>query len=414
MPSRRNKALRDKNITRNFFSQGEPSTRSSSAEQSHSYATNLTTAAANYASMYPLKKSLIETDHRTDAEKMRTRLSALWREKYNNLTTEEREEFDMAKETLPVISEHRSVMQALNLTHQQTEDVLRTIADETVRREAFDLADFDLADLDRVTDEYNGLCKIYKDRGEGRMATLAKTISKSASIASDTTRSTENRLAAELDVLNLNIDSRVTLPLISCLRQVQLFNIEKRFGFVEDSYQVLNIEDGRKPEEDLPAELPRTFCQRLNEPFNRKGPAPKTRQKKGEKKLSGLEALAQLQRNLKLASEEIQELKATNDTQDFEELPCVSPTLTYADVPIPEDIPHHVQQRFSDADFALEQIAVLIEEATAQRVRVHNVLLAWNHASQLVWYVHFQAIAPIELVDRMPTQFLSWKTPYRF
>ena len=356
---------------------------------------------------------MIETDHRTDAEKLRTKLSALWREKYNKLTTKEREEFDVATETLPVISEPRNVVQALNLAHKPNKDLLTeellTIADGVVWRETFDLAD-----LDQFADQYIGLCKIYKDRGEGRMATLAKTISKSASIASDTTRSTENRLAAELDVLNLNIDSKVTLPLISCLRQVQLFNIEKRFGLVEDSYQALSIVDGRKPEEDLPAELPQTFRQSLNDPFNPKGPAPRPFQKKGEKKLSGLEALAQLQRNLKLASEEIQELKATNDTQDFEELPCVSPTLTYADVPIPEDIPDHVRQLFSDANFALEQISVLIEEASVQRLKVHNVLLAWNGARQVVWYVHFKAIAPIELVDRMPTQFLSWKAPYRF
>ena len=407
MPSHTRKALRDKNITRKFFSQGEPSTRSSSAEQSHSHATNLTTAAELNASMYSLKKSLIETDHRTDTERLRTEVSALWKEKYNNLTTEERKEVHKAIKRSPMISDPRTVVQALNLANKTEHVLIR--ANGVLPSETFDLAN-----LDQVAEEYNKLCNKYKLRDENVMATLAKNISKSASIASDTTHSTENRLAAELDLLDLNIASKITVPLISCLRQVQLFNIEKKFGFVQESYEYLRMEDRRKPGEDVPAELPLTFCQRLNEPFKPKEPAPKPHQKKGEKKLSGLEALAQLQRNLKLASEEIQDLKATNETQDSEELPCVTPAFTYADVPIPEDIPDHVRQRFSDAEFALEQMAVLIEEASEQQIKVHSALLAWNSASQEVWYVHFEANPPTELVDRVPTQFLSRKTPYRF
>ena len=334
-------------------------------------------------------------------------MSALWNEKFKHLTTEERKEVHKAIERLPIITDPRTVLQSVNPANKQIEHVL-ILADGVLLSDTFDLANFD-----QVAEEYNKFCKEYELRGENAMAILAKDISKVASIASDTTHSTENRLAAELDLLNLNI-SKVMDPLISCLRQVQLFNIEKKFGFVQESYEYLGLEDVRKPGEDVPAELPQSFRQRLNEPFKPKEPAPKPHQKKGEKKLSGLEALAQLQRNLKLASEEIQDLKATNDTQDSEERPCVTPAFTYADVPIPEDIPDHVRQRFSDADFALEQMAVLIEEASKQRPKVRGALLAWNSASQEVWYVHFEANPPTELVDRVPTQFFSRKTPYRF
>ena len=395
MPSRRRqKALRDKNITHNFFSQGEPSTCSSSAEQSPSNATSLKASAKLDASMYSLKKSLIETDHRTGAEKLRTRMSALWQEKYNDLATEEAEEIHTAIETLPTILDPRSVVQGLNLAHKQIKDALSTtgVLPET----------FDLASLDPVAEEYDGLCKWYGLRGENQMASQAERISKLASTAECETCSTEDRLAAELDITNLNIDSKIRVPLISCLRQVQLFNMEKKFGFVAESYQALSTEDGRKPGEDVPTELQPSFRQKLNDPFKVTEPAPKSRQKKGEKKLSALEALTQLQLNLKLASEEIQDLKAINDTQDFEELPCVTPTSTYADVAIPEGIPDHVRQRFLDADFALEQMAVLVDEVKEQRLKVRSALLAWSSASQEVWYVHFEAITPIELVDRMP------------
>ena len=406
MGSRRQKALRDKIKTRNFFNQGEPSTRSSSAEQSHSHATSLTTttSAERQASMYSLKTPLIETDHMTVAENLRAKVYASWKAKNNSLPTEEREKVHTAIKESPLILDP----QALHLVDKQLEDLLPT-ADKVPWKKTFDLAD-----LDQVAEEYDKLCQNYERRAEGQMATLAKTISKSASFASDSAFSTEDRLAAELDVLNLKIDSKITVPLFSCLRQVQLFNVEKSFGFHRESYQTLIIEDSRKQGEDVPAKLPPSFRQMLNDPFKPTELAPEPRQKKGEKKLSGLEALAQLQRNLKLASEEIKDLKATNDKQDFENLPYVPPTFTYAGVPIPEEIPDHVRQYFWDADFALKQIDVLIDEASEQRLKAHSTLQAWNSASQDIWYVHFEVITPIELVDRMPTQFFSQKTTYRF
>ena len=400
------KAQRDSNITRDFFNQGEPST--SSAEQSHSQATTLTTSTELDASVYSLKKSLIDTDHRTGVEKLRTKMSALWKEKYNMFTAEEREKADKAIKGFSKIPDPHSVVQELNLTTKRMKDVLATM-DEVILNETFDLAD-----LDQVAKQYDEQCRMYEVKEEGQMATLAETISKFASMASDTTCSNKNRLVAELDVQNLNIHINITVPLVSCLRQVQLFNMEKKFGFLNEGYQALKYRDEGKLGEGVPAYMQLSFRQRLNDPFMPTEPAPEPRQNKGEGKLSGLEALAQLQRNLKLVSEEIQELKATNDTQDFEELSCVTPALTYADVPIPEGIPDHVRQRFSDADFALEQMAIHMEEVHVLELKVRSALLAWNSAGQEVWYVHSETITPIERVDRMPTHFLSRKTPFRF
>lgn len=343
----------------------------------------------------PLKESLIEieieTDHGTDAEKLRNRVSSLWEKTYDKLTNEEREKVQTAISMLPTTLDPRNVLESLHLADDQVQLVMSTDGEVEVKET------FDLSGMNKVIEQYDKLCQKYKIRGESKMAALAQSISKFMSIASDTMRSTENRLAAELDVLNLSIDSKITVPLISCIRQVQLFNVEKRFGFVEESYQAIKEEDERKPGEDVPTEKPRSFRQNLNDPFEPTEPAPETRQKKGEKKLSGLEALTQLQRNLKLASEEIQDLKDTNDTQDFEE------TFTYADVRIPENIPNHVRQCFLDAEFALGELAVLIEEVSEQLLKVRSALLAWNSASHQLWYVHSEAIAPIELVDRMPT-----------
>ena len=390
MTGRQRKALRDKNITQNFFNQGESSTRSSSAEQSISHATSLPAFSQLNASMYPLKESLIEieieTDHRTDAEKLRNRVSALCKRKYNNLSSEEREKVQTALEMLPTTLDPRSVLESLNLAEDQIKVVLSSDGAVIVKET------FDLADLNKAIEQYDKLCQRYKLNGERQMAAIAQGISKLTSIASNTMRSTETRLSAKLDTLTLRIDSKITAPLNSCLRQIQLFNVEKRFGFVEESYQAIKQEDERKPGEDVPAKPRPSFRQALNDPWEPTEPAPETRQKKGEKKLSGLEALTQLQRNLKLASEDIQNLMDTNNTQDFEE------TFTYADVPIPEKIPDYVRQRFLDAECALQESEVLIEEASEQLLKVRSALLAWNGASHQTWYVHFEAIAPIELV----------------
>ena len=352
---------------------------------------------------------MIETDHRTEDEGLlRSRLTNLLNKNRDSLTSKETELVQKALETLPDKLDPGKVVETPDVTQEQNKSIITTI-DERQPKQTFDLAD-----LDKVAEEYVKQCKKDKLYGASQMAKLAKVIDEFTVIASDTTSPTEHRLAANLSVLNLNIHTKITFPLTLCLRQVQLFNKEKRFGLIEESYPALKIEDERKPGEDVPAESLLSSCQALNNSFKPTEPAPKPDQKEGEKKISGLEALTQLQHNLKLASEEIQDLKATNDTQDFEELSDATPILTYADVPIPQAIPDHIRQRFLDADFALNQLDIVMKEASEQMPNVRSTLKALNTVSQEVWYVYSEAIAPVEPVDRAPTQFLSREPPYRF
>ena len=327
-------------------------------------------------------------------------MSALWKERYANLTADARGRLRKTLESSPEFSDPRILVEKLQLVHKQMKD-MPTTADDFPAKETFDLND-----LDEVAEKYDELCQLYQQKEEGEMAHLAELISKSASIADDTTRSTEDRLTAKLDSIIFNIRSKVTVPLTSCLRQVQLFNIEKRFGLVEESYQALSIDDRKKSGEDVPTELPLSFRQMMNDPFKPTERTPKPRRKKGKKKLSGLEALAESQRNLKLVIEEIRNIdKVTDDTENFEELQSPTPTLTYADVPIPKDIPDNVQQRFLDAQFAIEQVMTLVEEGLKQQLTVRSALLAWSSASHAVWYVHFEAITLNQLLDRRPMKF---------
>ena len=274
------------------------------------------------------------------------------------------------------------MLQALKLAHKQMNDVSAT-ADGFPTMETFDLDN-----LDEVVKVYNELCQKYKDEEEYKMASLSGLVSNSASIASDTTRSAEDRLAAELDIHNFNIQSKVVVPLMSCLRQVQLFNVEKKFGFVEESYQALSNDNRKRRGEDTPAELPLTFRQKWNNPFKPAESAPKPSNKKEKKDSSSLKALAELRRSYKATIKEIQNInKSISDAEDSIKPPNVAPSFTYADVPVPEDIPDHIRQRFLDAEYSFNEVLVLQEDASKQLTDVRSAFVAWYSASHEVWYV---------------------------
>ena len=314
-----------------------------------------------------------------DTEMFRTIMSSLWSERYKNLTTEERQGVHAAVEMQPEIADPHRVLQALKLAHKQMDDT----ADEFPTMETFDLDN-----LDEVAKVYDELCRKCKDEEESEMANLSGLVSNSASIASDTTRSAKDRLAAELDIHNFNIHSKVIVPLTSCLRQVQLFNVEKKFGFVEESYQALGNDDWKRRGEDAPAEMPLTFRQKLNNPFKPAKSAPKPSNKKEKKDISSLKALAELRRSYKATIKEIQNInKSISDAEDCIKPPSVAPSFTYADVPVPKDIPDHVRQRFLDAEYSFNEVLVLQEDASKQLTDVRSAFVAWYSASREVWYV---------------------------
>ena len=302
--------------------------------------------------------------------------------KYNTLTPQEREKLHASIAMSPTIKNPKAVMQALTLAQKQMNDE-PTMADDFPPMETFDLDN-----LDEVAKTYDGLCKGYKDEEERGMADLAGLVSNLAVTASDANRSPEDRLAAELDMHNLNIHSKITLPLTSCLRQVQLFNIEKKFGCVEESYQALCNDDKKRRGEDVPAEMPQSFRQKWNDPFKLVEAAPKPRKKKAKKRLGVDEALVELKRNCKLAMEEMQDLKKViSDAEKPIVLPSVPASFTYADVPVPEDLPDHIRQRFFDAEFAFNEVVVLQEKASQQLLKVRGVFVAWYSTNDEAWYV---------------------------
>lgn len=321
-------------------------------------------------------------------------MSSYWKEKYNNLTPQDLKKLHAAIDAQPTVSEPKGVIGALKLAYKQMNDV-PAIVDPFPPIE-----NFDLGDLDQVARNYEGLCKLYQDDEERGIASLAEHIGDLAVTASDETRSPDDRLAAELDIQNLNIHSKLTVPLNSCLRQVQLFNVEKRFGFVEESYQKLCNDDRKSRGEDISAETRMSFRQKWDNPFNLPESALKPRKKKEKKALGGMEALVKLQRNCKLAIDSMKELKeTTSDEEKTIELSSVLASSTYADVPIPEDIPEHIRQRFLDAELAFQEVLTLQEEASKLLLRIRGAFVAWYSSGHEIWYVHLEAISSRSVLE---------------
>ncbi len=397
-PSRSRREKRDTKVTKAFFNQGNSDNSdvcSCCHGPIHDHATNssdpgdidLSKLAGKGQGEDPLECSVIETEYGTAGQMLE--MFDIWTEKFSKLTPEEHQSLYTALEKQPEILEPT---QALKLAHEQ-------MSDDPTTAEQFESRDcFDLGNLDEVAKTYDEVCQMYKDREEDEMANLAGLVGELAVTASDENRSSDTRLAAELDLQVLNIYSKITVPLNSCLRQVQHFNVEKRFGCEEESYRAIQNDDAKQWGENVPAELPPSYLQRLNDPFKPTEPTSKSSKKKQKKKLRAAKALVELQRNCKLAMEEMQELKKTISRAEKPiELPSMPASFTYRNVPVPKDIPDHIRQRFFDGDFAHQEVLVLRKEAQEQLLHVRRALSVWSLTSHEVWYVQFDLILGPEI-----------------
>ena len=309
-------------------------------------------------------------------------MSSLWKGRYNNLTTEERQGVHAAIETQPPLSDPHGVLRRLRLAHKKTADA------PTTAEQFSSMETFDLDNLNEVAEEYEKLSGKYREEEEIEMASKTGFVNKYASFAGDEKSLPEHVLAAELDLYVFNILCKIAVPFYFCLRHFQLFNIEKKFGFVEESYKVLSDDDRNRRGVNAPADLSLSFRQKMENPFKPPKPVPKPR-KKGKKRPSALETLTELQRNCRSAIDEVKKIEIRpTDAEESVEPPSIAPICTYADVPIPEDIPDNIRQRFFDAESAFGEVLLLQEEASKQLLNVRSTFVAWYSASQEIWYVN--------------------------
>ena len=321
----------------------------------------------------------------------REALAAMWRERHKTL--------------MPGQQKDISAVVEWQLQNSDLTIVLKTLRDAYKKMSVHDevktfmpMEGFDLGNLDDVATEYEGRCELYQDAAEAHLAGLARTVGHFASVAGDEKVSPNDRLEAKLKIHIADIDSKIVVPLNACLLQVQLFNVEKRWGITEESYQELTTND-LKRRGQLPVEGEPSFRQKLNIPFKpaleAAEPTSNPGDKKKKKQLSATEAMKQIQRNCKLAIKEMQEIdKTLRRLEEPVKMPVVPKSFTYAKIPVPEDLPHHIRQRFFDADFACQQILPLQADASGQLLEVRCAIVAWCCAGTDIWYVHSEAVQP--------------------
>lgn len=302
------------------------------------------------------------------------------------LTSENRQKWQSLYDTLDETPDPEAVKQALKLAYDQMNHT-PAMADMFPPMDTFDMSN-----LKEVAKTYDILCKINENDEEHQLAKLAGRIRNLAVTAGDVKQSSDDRLAAKLDVLNLNIQSKITVPLRSCLRQVQLFNMDKKLDFVEEGMRALIYGDKKRRGEDVGGELKLSFRQKLNNPSKLMESASKQSRKRNKKKTSLDDALVKLQRNVQITTEELLLLKKTvSDAEKPSKLPSPPSSFTYEGVPVPEGIPDSINQRFFDAAFAFREVVVLRQEASMQLRRVQCTLATWYNTSQEIWYVHLKS-----------------------
>ena len=417
MPPRRKKVLNDRKLTYAFFNQVGSSLSPRRGDESHHYAFKAVDPSnSDYGKFIEFRRgknsfvpSLGKVNYGTGAIVSSSVPAIIGKDRYKKLTHAQKQELQAAVNTQPAISKPQAITRALQRAHKQVTDA------PAIDKQSQPTTAFNLDNLDEVAETYDRACSEYKAEEECIMAKLTGVVGDLAVTASDPDRSSTDRLAAELDINVWNIHSKLSIPLSSMVRQAQLFNIEKRFGCVEEKYQALVNDDKKCSGEDVPLKLPLSFQHKWNDPSKLVEPASKPRKKKAKKRLAGIEAVNEIQRNIKLAIEEFQELKETIcNAEKPIKLPDLPASFTYADVPVPRDIPDDIRQRYFDGEFVygsilgFKEFMGLQKEASQQFSQVREMLDRWINASHEVWYVHPEAILTC-LAPRSAANEVFWE-----
>ena len=170
--------------------------------------------------------------------------------------------------------------------------------------------------------------------------------------------------------------------LLSCIRPVQLFNVEKKFGFVEEQYASVILDDTDDPRLPAPVVPPLTLRQMMDNPEDL---LPKQEKRHREaKKLRGSELTRLFQRNCK---EMIEMARSNKEAINDKPAGTPSPPLKfeYAHAEVPANIPTRIRQRLFDLEFISVNVGGLVPVVDKQRSYVRTVIQYWFSTSPEAW-----------------------------
>ena len=416
MPPRRKKVLKDIKLTNAFFNQVGSGLCECCGDGSHHCASKAVNPGDSNngkfiefgLDRYPFIPSLREIDNGTGDTTSSSAPAIIGKEQYKKLTHTQKQELQAVVDTQPAISKPQAKTRALQLAHKQVTDA------PAIDKQSQPTIAFDLDNPDEVAEGYDQICSRYKAEEERIMTKIIEVVGDLAVTANDPDCSRTDRLAADLDINVWNIHSKLNVPLSSMVRQIQLFNTEKRFGCVREKCQALANDVKKSSGEEVPVKWSLSSQQKWNNPSKPVESASKPRKKKAKKRLVGVEAVDQIQRNIKLVIEEFQGLKETiRNAETPTKLPGLPASFTYEDVPVPRDIPDDIRQRYFDAESAYahllgsEESMGLEGEASKRFDQVKEILEIWANASDEVWYVHPEAILTCSVPKSAPNEAFS-------
>ncbi|MCJ1271010.1 hypothetical protein MMC22_010909 [Lobaria immixta] len=164
---------------------------------------------------------------------------------------------------------------------------------------------------------------------------------------------------------------------------VQLFNVEKRFGFFEQDYRHIRYHAEAWAHES-PQKDPPTLRQIFECPMQPKATVERTKKPKERKKRDINAILGDRSRLGKLAVKETQALNKLVPDQETQ-LPSLPVAVTYDGVEISDAFPEAVRQSAYDLTFSNEEIHGMEVELMMLRETIRRTMLIWVTTSRKAW-----------------------------
>ena len=243
--------------------------------------------------------------------------------------------------------------------------------------------DFDLNLLEEAADEFYRYCDKYVDQEAEYKAFAVNRIRGLHDNLFNKTSTAHEQNAAKMAALH----SRCMLEnaqFLCSLRLSQLFNVEKRFSFEQESYSAIMNEDEKRAGRLRDEEVPLSLRQKWNDPENLVEHQPKPSRKQEKKRHGLVEVATLLKRNCASALKEVRAIENLASDKEVQ-LPNLPTDLLFSNVPVPANVPKKIRQRLFDLDFVYQQIEDSIEDLTLQHDHVGATIMFWSNSGDGVW-----------------------------
>lgn len=164
---------------------------------------------------------------------------------------------------------------------------------------------------------------------------------------------------------------------------VELFNVEKKWGFFEQDYRHIRYQAEAWADETVQKDPP-TLRQIFENPMKPKAVVERTKKPKERKKRDIKAILGDRSRLHKLAIKDVEALNKLVPDQETQ-LPLLPLRITYDGVEISDALPEAVRQSTYDLVFSWEEIHCMKIELMTLRETIRGTMLIWVTTGRKAW-----------------------------